>query len=60
MNEDIKNLVRSIPDDRELGRRIRALYNMLYSNNQSPFGPGYTSNTTQENQNKGGKSLLNG
>ena len=60
MNEEIKNLVRIIPDDRELGRRIRSLYNMLYSNNQSPFGPGYISNTTQENQNKGGKSLLNG
>jgi hypothetical protein len=44
----------------DLGRRIRALYNMLYSNNQSPFGPGYTSNTTQEGHNKGGKSLLNG
>jgi hypothetical protein len=60
MNEEIRNLVRSILDDRELGRRIRALYNMLYSNNQSPFGPGYTSNTTQEGHNKGGKSLLNG
>ena len=60
MNEEIKNLIQNIPNDAELGRRIRALYNMLYSNNQSPFGPGYNSTTTQEGHNKGGKQILNG
>ena len=60
MNEEIKNLVKTITNDAELGRRIRALYNMLYSNDQSPFGSGYTSNTTQEGQNKDGKQILKG
>jgi len=60
MNEEIKNLVRSIPNDAELGKRIRALYNILYGNNQSPFGPGYNSNTTQEGRNKDGKQILKG
>lgn len=60
MNEEIKNLVQSIPNDAELGKKIRALYNMLYGNNQSPFGPGYTSTTTQEGRNKDGKQILKG
>jgi len=60
MNEEIKNLVQSIPNDAELGKRIRALYNILYGNNQSPFGPGYNSNTTQEGRNKDGKQILKG
>ena len=60
MNEEIKNLVQSIPNDDELGKRIRALYSMLYGNNQSPFGSGYTSTTTQEGRKKDGKQILKG
>tara|TARA_R110000796_G_scaffold238217_2_gene358506 strand:+ start:176 stop:340 length:165 start_codon:yes stop_codon:yes gene_type:complete len=35
MNEEIKNLVRNTSNDAELGRRIRAIYNMLFGNSQS-------------------------
>jgi hypothetical protein len=60
MNEEIKNLIQNTPNDAELGRRIRALYNMLYGNNQSPFGSSYVSTTTQEGYNNNKKTLLNG
>lgn len=45
MNQEIINLVKNIQDDAELGRRVRALVNLL-SSNQSPFGEGYNSNNT--------------
>lgn len=60
MNEEIKNLIQNIPNDTELGRRIRALYHMLYGNSNSPFGSQYTSTTTQEGFITNKKTLLNG
>ncbi|MDB4343487.1 hypothetical protein OAA15_00540 [bacterium] len=61
MNPEIVNLVRSIKDDAELGRRVRALVNLLSSNN-SPFGENYNSNNTgHPGFNSGNnKGLLNG
>lgn len=57
MNEDIKNMVRNTPNDADLGQKVRALYNILFGNNQhrdlnSPHQEG-------TNNNKG-KHLLNG
>ena len=60
MNEEIKQLIKTTPDDAELGRKIRGLYNILYGNNQNIFGPGYISTTSQEGQTKKDKQLLKG
>ena len=58
MNEEIKRLVKTIPNDAELGGRIRMLYNGLYGNDKAEFARG-TFNT-QENQNRNdGKQILN-
>ena len=55
MNEEIKNLVRSIGNDAELGRRVRALYNLLHGNGQNPLP------TQQEGKNPNNeRQILNG
>ena len=60
MNEEIKQLVKNTPDNAELGRKIRELYNILYGNDQNIFGKGYVSTSSQEGQTKKGKQLLKG
>ncbi len=58
MNQEIINLVKNIQDDAELGRRVRALVNLI----SSPFGEGYNSNNTGHSgyNSTNNKGLLNG